>query len=107
MSSSFKPLSDADLLCNTGKFGDLKSSHGLASLDEYLADHSYVEGYSFTHTDLAVFEALAEAPRTETHNALRWYKHVQSFVVEAHSDANPAVMNLCEPAKVKFISIFG
>ena len=57
MSSLFKPLSDVDLLCNTGKYGDLKSSQGLASL------------------------------------------------VEAHSDANPAVMNQCEPAQVKVIYI--
>merc|ERR1712147_79552 len=64
----------------TGKmFGDLKSAAGVKALNEFLAEHSYIEGYVPSQADTAVYEALAGAPKSDTPHALRWYNHVKSF----------------------------
>merc|ERR1719339_151802 len=64
----------------TGKmFGDLKSAAGVKALNEFLAEHSYIEGFVPSQADTAVYEALAEAPKSDTPHALRWYNHVKSF----------------------------
>merc|ERR1711963_116173 len=60
-------------------FGDLKSSAGAKALDEFLAEHSYIEGYVPSQADTAVFEALSGAPKSDTPHALRWYNHIKSF----------------------------
>merc|ERR1712240_451230 len=60
-------------------FGDLKSAAGVKALNEFLAEHSYIEGYVPSQADTAVFEALAGAPKADTPHALRWYNHVKSF----------------------------
>merc|ERR1712121_525390 len=60
-------------------FGDLKSAAGVKALDEFLAEHSYIEGFVPSQADTAVFEALAGAPKSDTHHALRWYNHIKSF----------------------------
>merc|ERR1712042_234009 len=60
-------------------FGDLKSAAGVKALNEFLAEHSYIEGYVPSQADTAVFEALAGAPKADTPHALRWDNHVKSF----------------------------
>merc|ERR1711951_236850 len=60
-------------------FGDLKSSAGVKALNEFLAEHSYIEGFVPSQADTAVFEALAGAPKSDTPHALRWYNHIKSF----------------------------
>merc|ERR1712227_690626 len=60
-------------------FGDLKSAAGVKALNEYLAEHSYIEGYVPSQADTAVFEALSGAPKPDTPHALRWYNHIKSF----------------------------
>merc|ERR1711868_57347 len=60
-------------------FGDLKSAAGVKALNEYLAEHSYIEGYVPSQADTAVFEALSGAPKSDTPHALRWHNHIKSF----------------------------
>merc|ERR1712002_455909 len=60
-------------------FGDLKSGAGVKALNEFLAEHSYIEGYVPSQADTAVFEALAGAPKGDAPHALRWYNHIKSF----------------------------
>jgi len=60
-------------------FGDLKTAVGVKALDEFLAEHSYIEGFVPSQADTAVYEALAGAPKADTPHALRWYNHVKSF----------------------------
>merc|ERR1711997_552071 len=60
-------------------FGDLKSSAGVKALNEFLAEHSYIEGFVPSQADTAVFKALSGAPKSETPHALRWYNHIKSF----------------------------
>merc|ERR1711892_1630400 len=56
-----------------------KSAGGVKALNEFLAGHSYIEGFVPSQADTAVFEALAGAPKSDSPHALRWYNHVQSF----------------------------
>merc|ERR1711990_905213 len=47
-------------------FGDLKSAAGVKALDEFLAEHSYIEGFVPSQADTAVYKALSGAPKSET-----------------------------------------
>merc|ERR1712137_1444599 len=60
-------------------FGDLKSETGVQELNKFLTDKSYIEGYTPSQADVAVFAALASARGTEFAHALRWYNHIRSY----------------------------
>merc|ERR1712001_771074 len=67
------------VLITANMFGDLKSAAGVKALNEFLAEHSYIEGFVPSQADTAVFKALSGAPESETAHALRWYNHIKSF----------------------------
>eukprot|EP00123_Amoebidium_parasiticum_P010949 comp20423_c1_seq4/m.25913 comp20423_c1_seq4/g.25913 ORF comp20423_c1_seq4/g.25913 comp20423_c1_seq4/m.25913 type:complete len:222 (-) comp20423_c1_seq4:77-742(-) len=54
-------------------------------LDAYLADRSYIEGYTPSQADAVVFAALGKAPEARFVNALRWYNHIASYGSEVSS----------------------
>ncbi|XP_067649240.1 elongation factor 1-beta-like [Haliotis asinina] len=60
-------------------FGDLKSTAGQEALNQYLADRSYIEGYTPSQADNVVFSALSGAPGASLPHALRWYNHIASY----------------------------
>ncbi|KAG5682432.1 hypothetical protein PVAND_011785 [Polypedilum vanderplanki] len=60
-------------------FGDVKSAKGLGELNTFLADNSYITGYTPSKADLSVFDALGKAPAAEYVNIARWYRHISSF----------------------------
>jgi len=60
-------------------FGDLKSDGGLQSLNSYLKDKSYIEGYVPSQADLIVFAALTGPPKASYCHALRWFTHISSY----------------------------
>jgi len=60
-------------------FGNLKQDSGIKVLNDYLADKSYIEGYTASQSDVAVFEALAKAPSSNFAHALRWYNQIASY----------------------------
>lgn len=60
-------------------FGDVKTPKGLQELNNFLADHSYVEGYVPSKADLSVFDALGKAPAGDFVHVQRWYRHIASF----------------------------
>jgi elongation factor 1-beta len=62
-------------------FGDLKTESGVAALNKFLADASYIQGFKPTTSDTAIFTQLASSPDSFSH-ALRWYKHIASFSAE-------------------------
>jgi len=62
------------------QFGDLNAASGLQALDGHLADKSYIGGYLPTQADLTVLKAMSGAPASSYINALRWFKHISSFV---------------------------
>ncbi|CAL8284813.1 elongation factor 1-beta [Gadus morhua] len=66
-------------------FGDLRSPAGLALLDGFLADRSYIESFVASQADVAVFEALAGPPPAPLCHALRWFNHIKSFQKEKGS----------------------
>jgi len=60
-------------------FGDVKTPKGLQELNNFLADHSYVVGYTPSKADLSVFEALGKAPAGKVPHVQRWYRHISSY----------------------------
>jgi len=62
------------------QFGDLNAASGLQALDGHLADKSYIGGYIPTQADVTVLKAMSGAPGGGYVNALRWFKHISSFV---------------------------
>ncbi|KAK7882757.1 hypothetical protein WMY93_028931 [Mugilogobius chulae] len=60
-------------------FGDLSTPTGLKSLNDFLTDKSYIEGFSASQADVSVFEAIPSAPQSNLCHLLRWYNHAKSF----------------------------
>ncbi|KAI1299273.1 Elongation factor 1-beta [Halotydeus destructor] len=59
--------------------GDLSSDSGLTNLNSYLEDHSYVDGYSASQADVALFEGFSKAPVSKWPHVLRWYNQISSY----------------------------
>lgn len=60
-------------------FGNLKTNDGLKTLNEYMADKSYIEGFTPSQADSVVFDALTSAPGIDFAHVLRWYNHIKSY----------------------------
>jgi len=60
-------------------FGDVKTPKGLQELNNFLAEHSYISGYTPSKADLSVWEALGKAPVGDVQHVQRWYRHIASF----------------------------
>ncbi|XP_061639197.1 phenylalanine--tRNA ligase beta subunit isoform X3 [Phyllopteryx taeniolatus] len=60
-------------------FGDLSTPEALNSLNDFLVDKSYVEGFVASQADTAIFDAIATAPSPTLCHLLRWYTHIKSF----------------------------
>jgi len=58
------------------------SKPDLAKLDSFLLDKSYIAGWEVSSEDVAVFKALAAAPKSDFVNALRWWNHINSYSSE-------------------------
>jgi len=52
----------------------------LSKLEEHLSKRSYVEGYTPSQADVAVFKALSQDLGYP--NVARWYKHIKSYEAE-------------------------
>jgi elongation factor 1-beta len=66
-------------------FGDLKTPAGLKSLNDFLGDKSYIEGYQPSQADVSIFEALSGVPSADLAHARRWYNHIKSYGNETKS----------------------
>lgn len=60
-------------------FGNLKTAAGLNALNDFLADKSYIDGYTPSQADVVVFQALSGAPSADLCHALRWYNQIKSY----------------------------
>jgi len=58
------------------------SKPDLAKLDSFLLEKSYIAGWEVSAEDVAVFKALAGAPKSDFVNALRWWNHINSYSSE-------------------------
>ncbi|XP_002742150.1 elongation factor 1-beta-like [Saccoglossus kowalevskii] len=66
-------------------FGDLKSQAGQKALNDFLADRSYIDGYSASQADVVVYQALSGAPSADLFHALRWYNQIKSYASQFDS----------------------
>ena len=61
-------------------FADLDKDAGLSTLNQFLADKSYVEGFVPSQADLVVYEAVKKQPDAGKYpHAARWFKHITSY----------------------------
>ncbi|XP_038222220.1 elongation factor 1-beta' [Zerene cesonia] len=60
-------------------FGDVKSAQGLSELNQYLAEKSYISGYTPSQADVQVFNEVGKAPAASLPHALRWYNQIASY----------------------------
>ncbi|KAM4589660.1 phenylalanine--tRNA ligase beta subunit [Fundulus diaphanus] len=63
-------------------FGDMNSQAGLEALDGFLADRSYMEGFTASQADAAVFDAIPSPPAQAFCHLRRWWSHIKSFQTE-------------------------
>ncbi|KAM0750524.1 elongation factor 1-beta [Meredithblackwellia eburnea MCA 4105] len=64
-------------------FPEFTTPAGLKALEDHLTHVSYVEGYTPSQADVAVFKALPSAPDAATYpHSARWYTHIQSYEAE-------------------------
>jgi len=60
--------------------GDVNSDNGLKSLNGYLESRSYIEGWSPSTSDVAVFEGISKAPCGKKFpHSRRWYNQIASY----------------------------
>lgn len=60
-------------------FGDMCTPAGLKSLNDFLADRSYIEGFTVSQADTSVFDSIPSAPPPTLCHLRRWYNHIKSF----------------------------
>ncbi|GAA5879920.1 hypothetical protein JCM8547_003702 [Rhodosporidiobolus lusitaniae] len=64
-------------------FPSLTTPAGLQAVDDVLVHSSYIEGYTPSQADVAVFKAIPSAPdATKYPNLARWYTHIESYSAE-------------------------
>jgi len=59
-------------------FSALDTDAGIAQLNGYLADKSYIEGFVASQADVAVFEAVKAVDARKYPHAARWFSHIKS-----------------------------
>ncbi|KIP03020.1 hypothetical protein PHLGIDRAFT_111339 [Phlebiopsis gigantea 11061_1 CR5-6] len=57
-------------------------SVNFAKLEAHLSTRSYVEGYTASQADVAVFKAISSAPDATLTSVTRWYNHIKSYESE-------------------------
>ncbi|XP_061574753.1 phenylalanine--tRNA ligase beta subunit [Cololabis saira] len=63
-------------------FGDMSTQEGLKALDHFLADKSYMEGFTASQADVLMFDAVPAPPSQTFCHLWRWHSHIKSFQTE-------------------------
>ena len=100
------------------KFPDLSLPEGLAFLDNYLSNKSFIAGFEPTQADVQVFKVLAEPDTINYININRWFANIKSFgdeqkqfpvgqiVIEIEQTEKAPVKEVFEPGFVKLQLFF-
>ncbi|KAJ9586255.1 hypothetical protein L9F63_020117 [Diploptera punctata] len=81
--------------------GNINTPEGVAALNEFLSDRSYINGYSATQIDTQLYENMRQCPSNIFPHVCRWYRHIASFGME-RKNFPPSVnktdlnKNICE-----------
>merc|ERR1711915_600052 len=76
-------------------FGDVTTACGIQSLNEYLQDRSYIQGYNPSKADANVFQSLAKTPEEKFSHVLRWYNHIKSLSIDLKLTLSDGCSSLC------------
>ncbi|KAL4711496.1 hypothetical protein ACJJTC_000512 [Scirpophaga incertulas] len=79
--------------------GDVKTAQGLNELNKYLAEKSYVSGYTPSQADVQVFEQVGKAPAASLPHVLRWYNQIASYAASERKGWAPGDSPLTAGAK--------
>ncbi|KAM0790128.1 hypothetical protein ACM66B_005452 [Microbotryomycetes sp. NB124-2] len=64
-------------------FAEFTTPAAFKALEDHLTHVSYIEGYTPSQADVAVFKAIPSAPDAATYpHSARWYSHIQSYETE-------------------------
>jgi elongation factor 1-beta len=58
---------------------NVDTPQGLAELDKFLLDHSYIEGWTPSTADAEVYSSVKSSPAEDKVNLFRWWTHIGSF----------------------------
>ncbi|XP_064106138.1 elongation factor 1-beta'-like [Macrobrachium nipponense] len=76
-------------------FGDVTTVCGIQSLNDYLQDRSYIQGYSPSKADTNVFQSLARTPEDKFSHVLRWYNQIKSLSIDLQLTLSDGCSSLC------------
>lgn len=57
----------------------MKTPAGLEAVNDFLADKSYMEGFTASQADTIMFDTIPSAPPPALCHLWRWYNHIKSF----------------------------
>mmetsp|Transcript_10480 Transcript_10480/g.28978 ORF Transcript_10480/g.28978 Transcript_10480/m.28978 type:complete len:196 (+) Transcript_10480:60-647(+) len=78
---------------------DVSNEKGVTGFDGFIATKSYVEGWSISDADSAVFAKFASVPdATKTPHAYRWYIHIAALTGQTVSEPTPVPAVATPPA---------
>jgi elongation factor 1-beta len=80
------------------EFKNLDSAAGLKKLNDFLADNSYLSGYSPSQADNAAFNQISNLDRAAYPHVSRWFNHIAWFSAESRQGWSGDDAK-CAPAK--------
>jgi len=84
------------------EFKDLSCNTGLAVLNDYLADRSYIDGNRATKNDICVFAQVRNnVDGAQFPHVVRWYNHISSIPVKKRARLPGEVKEVKEEVKPK------
>ncbi|XP_029438619.1 cysteine--tRNA ligase, cytoplasmic isoform X1 [Rhinatrema bivittatum] len=65
------------------------------ALDEYLSTRSYIQGFTFSQSDVEVFRQFSRPPPNQYFHVVRWYRHIEAIYDDSNekSDSNKLPTN--------------
>jgi hypothetical protein len=87
--------------------GNLQTSEGLETLNIYLSDRSYLNGFKPSQIDTYIFETLDNCPSDIFPHVCRWYRHIASFGMERKNFPSQinTVENIARNIKENMVSL--
>ena len=67
------------------KASEANTGINMSQLNDHLKTRSYIEGFTPSQSDVAVYESISCQPSSEFIHVLRWFKHIKSYGKEAKS----------------------
>uniref|UniRef100_UPI00398F00DA cysteine--tRNA ligase, cytoplasmic n=1 Tax=Pristiophorus japonicus TaxID=55135 RepID=UPI00398F00DA len=74
---------------------------GIKALDDYLAAHSYIGGFTFSQADVDVFRSLPKPPLDQYFHVVRWYGHIAAIWDCTQDDAKTCKLHTSKMKRIQ------